>query len=98
VIGDEALDPALVGVGLLDHGLEARQPVAGELDLDARQPPEQPGRSSTVSSRDEVGRRGRVARNEHDEIGMEAVADPRCLGHEVVAGLDQELQLTCRVW
>jgi hypothetical protein len=50
-----------------------------------------------MDCRDEVGRAGAIARHKDDEIGVEAVPDSGCLGDQVVAGLDEELQLPAGV-
>jgi hypothetical protein len=46
-----------------------------------------------VADGGQIGRRRAIARCERPKIGVEPVADARLLGHQVLAGLDQELQL-----
>jgi hypothetical protein len=46
-----------------------------------------------MSHRDEVRDNAAVSRNEHPQVRVQAVPNARRLGHEVLAGLEQQAQL-----
>jgi hypothetical protein len=72
---------------------ELGQPAAGELGLDAGLRPEEPPDQPLVTEGDEVGGPGTVPGQEAAEVGVETVADPGHLDDDVLAGLDEELQV-----
>ena len=83
-----------------DLTVQSAQPgeaLTGEVDLDPAQRSEQAADRALMAGAGQVGSCRAIARQERPQIGVESVADPGLLGHEVLAGLDQELELEARI-
>jgi hypothetical protein len=97
VVGHEALDPALEDPCLGRQPVESPEAVAGELGLDAPQPAQELRGAPPVDLGGEVRDGRAVSGNEDHEIGVQAVASAGRLGDEILARLDQELQLAAGI-
>ncbi len=49
-----------------------------------------------MTGRGELGDLTRVARGEHNEVGVEAIRDPRSLDDALATRVDEELQILSR--
>ena len=90
---DQGGDPGGERPLLEAEGAEAGETVAGELGLDPGDRPEEPTHQPLMTKGDEVGGPGAIPRHQAPQIGVEAVADAGHLDDDVLAGLDEELEI-----
>jgi hypothetical protein len=67
---------------------------ASELRLDRAIAPQQAAGRSPMASRDEVRDRPTVAGRQREQMRVESVAGARGLGHQILAGLEEQSELT----
>jgi hypothetical protein len=90
LLADPGLEPTCLGA----QPAQGAQPLSGQLGLDtgaASQPAGQGGQRARPDQR------AAAARQQHQQVGVQPVAGAGRLGHQVLARLDQQLQLASRV-
>ena len=97
MIGHTQIDPAVEIAQLGCEPAQSGQPATGQLGLHPGHAPQEPGDRPAVLLGNEVGGHGPIPGGKHDEVGMEPVSDPGHLGGEIVASLDEELELTAGI-
>ena len=89
----EARDPGGERSLLETERPQPRQPAPGELGLDTGQRSEEPADQALMAGGDEVARPAPVPRHQAPQVGVEPIADASHLDDDVLAGLDQELEI-----
>lgn|GEM_PF-1939908 len=73
------------------------EPIAGKVGLDTDQWSQQPTDRPLVAGGGQVRRRGAISGQQRPQVGVEAIADPGHLGHNIFTGLDEQSNLEARV-
>jgi hypothetical protein len=92
--GDELGEPDGQAVLLLRQRSEVGEALTGELGLDASETAEESSNGALVADRDEVRCPFAVPRHEDPQVGMKSVAGAGHLGDDVLAGLDEQRDVT----
>lgn len=95
--GDARTDPRVEGPFLGAQPAKVGEPTPGKVGLDAGEWSQQATDRPLVAGGGQVRRRSAIPGQQRPQVGVEAIADPGHLGHDIFTGLDEQSDFETRV-